>query len=148
VPGQVQIVLAALLNNDPRPFFMHQSNLAGQRLGYPVMDGVLNDYHAVYGPSAPILNLPMSGDGAALRNQQEWTQAMRAGTVTAYVQGNTVTITGPPGTLVPATAPAGTRVGSAGWGSFGSSYAGELSGYTRLGEQPLKLVLPSAPFRG
>ena len=44
-------------------------------------------------------------------------------------------------------APAGTRVGSAGWGSFGSSYAGELSGYTRLGEQPLKLILPSAPFR-
>jgi hypothetical protein len=148
VPGQVQIVLAALLNNDPRPFFMHQSNLAGQRLGYSVMDGVLDAYHAVYGPSAPILNLPMSGDGAALRNQQEWTQAMRAGTVTAYVQGNTVTITGPPGTLVPATAPAGTRVGSAGWGSFGSSYAGELSGYTRLGEQPLKLILPSAPFRG
>jgi hypothetical protein len=147
VPGQVQIVLAALLNNDPRPFFMHQSNLAGQRLGYPVMDGVLNAYRAVYGPSAPILNLPMSGDGAALRNQQEWAQAMGSGTVTAYVQGNTVTITGPPGTLVPTTVPAGTSVGSAGWGTFGSSYAGQLSGYTRLGEQPLKLVLDSAPFR-
>jgi hypothetical protein len=127
---------------------MHQSNLAGQRLAYPVMDGVLNAYHAVYGPSAPILNLPMSGDGAALRNQQEWAQAMRAGTVTAYVQGNTVTITGPPGTLVPTTVPAGTSVGSAGWGTFGSSCAGELSGYTRLGEQSLKLVLGSAPFRG
>jgi hypothetical protein len=147
VPGQVKIVLAALLNNDPRPFFMHQSNLAGQRIAYAVMDDVLNAYRAVYGSSAPILNLPMPGDGVALRNQQEWTQAKRAGTVTAYVQGNTLTITGPPGTLVPATAPAGTSVGSAGWGSFGSSYAGELSGYTRLGEQPLKLVLPSAPFR-
>jgi hypothetical protein len=148
VPGQVQIVLAALLNNDPRPFFMHQSNLAGQRLGYSVMDGVLNAYRAVYGPGAPILNLPMSGAGAAMRNQQEWAQAMRAGTITAYVQGRTLTITGPPGTLVPATAPAGTSVGSAGWGTFGGSYAGELSGYTRLGEQPLRLVLPSAPFRG
>jgi hypothetical protein len=147
VPGQVQIVLAALLNNDPRPFFMHQSNLAGQRIAYAVMDGVLNAYRAVYGASAPILNLPMSGDGVALRNQQDWTRARRAGTVTAYVQGNTVTITGPPGTLVPATAPAGTSVGSAGWGSFGTSYAGELSGYSRLGEQPLRLVLPSAPFR-
>jgi hypothetical protein len=108
---------------------------------------VLNAYRAVYGASAPILNLPMSGDGVALRNQQDWTRARRAGTVTAYVQGNTVTITGPPGTLVPATAPAGTSVGSAGWGSFGTSYAGELSGYSRLGEQPLRLVLPSAPFR-
>jgi hypothetical protein len=148
VPGQVQIVLAAVLNNDPRPFFMHQSNLAGQRLGYPVMDGVLNAYRAVYGPSAPILNLPMSGDGAALLSQQEWAKAMRAGTVSAYVQGNTLTITGPPGTLVPATVPAGTRVGSADWGIFGSSYAGELSGYTRLGDQPLRLVLGSEPFRG
>jgi hypothetical protein len=148
VPGQVQIVLAAVLNNDPRPFFMHQSNLAGERLAYPVMDGVLNAYHAVYGPSAPILNLPMSGDGAVLHNQQEWAQARRAGTVTAYVQGSTLTITGPPGTLVPATVPAGTSVGSAGWGTYGSGYAGELSGYTRLGEQSLKLVLNSAPFRG
>ncbi len=147
VPGQVQIVLAAVLNNDPRPFFMHQSNLAGQRLGYPVMDGVLNAYRAVYGPSAPIVNLPMSGAGAALRNQDLWAQAMGAGTISASVLGNTLTITGPPGTLVPATVPAGTKVGSADWGNFGSPYAGELSGYTRLGDQPLKLVLSTAPFR-
>jgi hypothetical protein len=49
---------------------------------------------------------------------------------------------------VPATVPAGTRVGSADWGTFGNGYAGELSGYTRLSEQPLRLVLGSAPFRG
>jgi hypothetical protein len=143
VPGQVQIVFAALINNDPRPFFMHQSNLTGDRLGYPVMDGVLSAYRAVYNSSAPILNLPMSGDGVAMRNQQLWTQAMSAGTVTAWVQGNTVTISGPPGTPVPTTVPAGTG-GSAG---FGSSYGGEQSGYTRLGEQPLRIVLGSAPFR-
>jgi hypothetical protein len=149
VPGQVQIVLAALLGNDPRPFFMHQSNLAGQRIAYPVMDGVLDAYRAVYGPSAPILNLPMSGDGVAMDNQQQWAQAMQAGSVTAWVQGNTLTISGPPGTLVPSTVPVGTRVGSANWGgSFGSKYAGELSGYTRLGEHPLTLVLPSAPYQG
>ena len=53
---------------------------------------------------------------------------MQAGSVTAYVQGSTLTITGPPGTLVPATAPVGTSVGSAGWGTSGASYAGELSG--------------------
>jgi hypothetical protein len=69
---------------------------------------------------------------------------MRAGTVTAWVEGNTVTISGPPGTLVPTTVPAGTGAGSAAWGS---PYAGERSGYTRLGEHPLELVLGSAPFR-
>lgn len=137
--GQVQIVFAAVLNNDPRPFFMHQSNLTGDRLGYPVMDGVLSAYRAVYGASAPVVNLPMSGDGIALHDQ-----ALRAGTVSAWVQGSTVTISGPPGTLVPVTVPAGTRVGSAAVPTFGSPYTCELSGYTRLGSRPLRLVLGSA----
>ena len=72
VPGQVQIVYTRLLNNDPRPFFMHQSNLTGDRLAYVVMDDILSAYRAVYGPSAPIINLPMSGGGTVLRKQQLW----------------------------------------------------------------------------
>lgn len=147
LPAQVKIIFAAVLNNDPRPFFMHQSNLTGSRLGYPVMSGVLSAYHRVYSASAPIVNLPMSGDGATLHQQALWAQALRAGTVHAYVQGRTVTITGPPGTQVPVTVPAGTRTGSAAGAVFGSSYAGELSGYVKLGVQPLKLVLGSTPYR-
>lgn len=146
VPGQVQIVYRAVLNNDPRPFFMHQSNLTADRLGYPVMDGVLSAYRAVYGASAPIVNLPMSGDGAVLHNQAQWAQALRAGTVSAWVQGNTVTVSGPPGTVVPVTVPAGTTVGSAAGLAFGSPYAGERSSYTTLGSRPLKLALNSAPY--
>jgi hypothetical protein len=147
VPAQVQAVYRDLLKNDPRPFFMHQSNLTGERLAYPVMDGVLSAYRAVYGPSAPIVNLPMSGDGMALRNQQLWAQALRAGTVTAWVQGHTLTISGPPGTTVPVTVPAGSRVGSADGPTFGSPYAGGLSAYTKLGPQPLKINLGAAPYR-
>jgi hypothetical protein len=148
VPGQVQIVYTAVLNNDPRPFFMHQSNLTGDRLGYPVMDGVLSAYRAVYNASAPIENLPTSGDGAVLRDQQLWARALSAGTVSAWVQGNTVTISGPPGTPVPVTVPAGTTVGSAAGPAYGSRYAGEQSGYATLGTQPLKLTLGSAPYLG
>jgi hypothetical protein len=148
VPGQVKIVFNALINNDPRPFFMHQSNLTGDRLGYPVMDGVLSAYRAVYGPSAPIENLPTIDVGVILRNQQLWAQALQAGTVTAWVQGNTITISGPRGTPVPVTAPAGTTVGSAAGPAYGSSYGGELSGFAKLGSQPLKLVLGSAPYAG
>lgn len=147
VPEQVQIVFAAVLNNDPRPFFMHQSNLTGDRLGYPVMNGVLSAYRAVYGASAPIENLPMSGDGVVLRDQALWAQARIAGAVSAWVQGNKVTISGPPGALVPLTVPAGSRAGSAAGPAFGSPYAGELSGYTTLGSQPLTIVLRSAPYR-
>jgi hypothetical protein len=147
VPGQVRIVFNAVLSNDPRPFFMHQSNLTGDRLGYPVMDGVLSAYRAVYNARAPIENLPTPGDGTALRNQQLWSRAMAAGNVTAWVQGNKVTISGPAGTPVPLTAPSGTTVGPAGGPAYGSSYAGERSGYTALGTRPLTLTLPNAPFR-
>ena len=146
VPTQVQIVFNALINNDPRPFFMHQSNLTGDRLGYPVMDGVLSAYRAVY--RAPVDNLPTIELGAIMRNEQLWTQARQAGTVTAWVQGNTVTISGPPGTPAPVTVPAGTRVGSASGPTYGFSYGGDLSGFAKLGSQPLKLVLGSAPYAG
>jgi hypothetical protein len=146
LPTQVQNVLAKVLRNDPRPFFMHQSNLTGDRLGYPVMDGVLAAYRSVYAASAPIVNMPMSADGAALNAQTQWGQALRAGTVTAYVQGSTVTITGPAGTRVPLTLAGSPRVGSAAGPAFGSPYAGERSSYTTLGSRPLKLVLNSAPY--
>jgi hypothetical protein len=146
-PGQVRIVFNAVLNNDPRPFFMHQSNLTGDRLAYLVMDSILSAYRAVYAPSAPIVNLPMSGDGVVLHDQQVWATALREGLVTAWVQGSTVTISGPPGTTVPVTVPEGTTVGSGG-SAFGSPYANELSEYTTLGSQPLRLVLSSAPFSG
>jgi len=127
---------------------MHQSNLTGGRIAYPVMEGVLAAYRAVYGPGAPLVNLPMSRAGAALRNQTRWAQALRAGTVSAYVQGKTVTVTGPAGTPVPLTAPAGTRVGAAAGPAFGEPYGGGRSGFTRLGPGPLTLVLGSAPYRG
>src|SRR5215469_11653140 len=148
LPGQVEVVFAAVLANDPRPFFMHQSNLTGGRIAYPVMEGVLAAYRAVYSPGAPLVNLPMSGAGAALHNQSQWAQALRAGTVSAYVHGTTATVTGPAGTPVPLTAPPGTRVGSAAGPAFGAPYGGDRSGYTRLGSRPLTLVLGSAPYRG
>ncbi|MGH3406231.1 MAG: hypothetical protein ACRDRJ_27595, partial [Streptosporangiaceae bacterium] len=147
LPRQVKIIFAAVLSNDPRPFFMHQSNLTGDRLGYSVMDRVLSDYRAVYRASAPLANLPMSGDGTALHQQALWAGAMRAGTVQAYVRGRTITITGPPGTLVPVTAPAGTRVGQAAGPAFGRPYDGLLSGYAMLGSQPFRLELDVAPYR-
>jgi hypothetical protein len=144
VPGQVQIVYSAVLNNDPRPFFMHQSNLTADRLGYPVMDGVLDAYRAVYNASAPIQNLPTIDNGEVMRNQQLWADAVKSGKITAWVQGNTVTISGPKGTPVPLTAPAGTKLGTA---PYGESYSHEVSGFTTIGSQPLTFTLPAAPYR-
>ena len=137
-----------MLANDPRPFFMHQSNLAGDRLAYDVMDAVLSAYRAVYGASAPIVNLPMSGDGAVLHNQQLWATALREHLVTAWVEGNTVTISGPPGTTVPVTVPAGTTAGSAAARPSAARTPASSPAYATLGSQPLKLTLGSAPFGG
>ena len=58
---------------------MHQSNLTGDRLGYQVMDGVLSAYRSAFGADAPVVNLPMSGDGVVLRDQQLWATAVREG---------------------------------------------------------------------
>ncbi len=140
-------MLHDLLGNDPRPFFLHQSNLTGDRLGYPVMDGVLSAYRAVYGADAPLVNLPMAGDGEALREQQRGPRSLRAGSVTAWVQGRDLTISGPPGTLVPVTVPPGTRSGVAAGPGFGEAYGGARSAWVRLGDRPVRLALPSAPFR-
>jgi hypothetical protein len=101
----------------------------------------------VYRPAAPLVNVSMAGDGAALRDQQLWAAALRSGTVTAWVQGRTVTISGPPGTLVPVTVPAGTRSGPAAGAVFGHSYAGQRSAYLTLGAAPVRLAIPAAPFR-
>ena len=147
LPLAVRLVFLDTLDNDARPFFMHQSNLTGDRLGYPVMDGVLKAYRSVYNASAPYLNLSMAGDGAKLRAQQLWAAALKKGTVTAWVQGRTVIVSGPPGTMVPVTVPAGTRSGSAAGAAFGQQYGGERSAYVPLGNGPLKLTLPAAPFR-
>jgi hypothetical protein len=139
VPGQAQIVLAAMLSNDPRPFFMHQSNLTADRLGYPVMDAVLSAYRAVFGPQAPVTDLPMDADGVVLRDQQLWSQ--ESGKVSAWVEGDTLTVAGPPGATVPVTVPAGSR-----GAEFVNPYAGEKSGFTTLGAHPLTITLPSAPY--
>jgi hypothetical protein len=147
LPTQIRTMLGAVLGNDPRPFYMHQSNLTGDRLGYPLMDGVLSDYKSVFAGNTPIINQRMSADGEALSEQDTWAQTLSAGSVSGYIQGNTVTITGPSGTSVPVTVPAGTRVGSAKGAVFGTAYAGERSGYTTLGAGPLTLVLTSAPYQ-
>src|SRR5258708_10130963 len=127
------MVYGGVVSTDPRPLFRDQSTLTGDRLGYPVMDGILSAYGAVYAPSAPIANLPMSGDGVVLRNQQLWAQALHAGTVTSWVQGQTVTISWPPGTTVPVTVPAGARPGSVSGPAFGRPYAANLAESPKLG---------------
>jgi hypothetical protein len=148
LPVQINNMLGAVVQNDPRPFMFHQSNLTNDRLLYPVVNGVLSQYQNVFATNAPIVNQRLGDAGTALHNQDLWAQTTSAGSVSGYVQGNTVTITGPSGTSVPVTAPTGTKVNTANGANFGSAYGGEQSAYTTLGSGGLKLVLKATPYQG
>ncbi|HEX8869665.1 MAG TPA: hypothetical protein VF821_28660, partial [Lentzea sp.] len=143
LPQQIQITLGYVLQNDPRPFYMHQSNLVQDRLAYQVMSGVLGAYRGVFNGNTPVVNATMTQEGQALAAQNAWAATQNAGTVSGYVQGNTVVVTGPAGTQVPMTVPNQTKLGTS---TFGSAYAGQRSDYTTLGTAGAKFTLPSTPF--
>ncbi|HEY5833180.1 hypothetical protein [Streptomyces sp.] len=148
-PLEARIGLGHVLANNPRPHFVHQSNLAEERIAYPVLERVLSDYQALFAPSTPIVNLRMADVATELQRRTAWDTAVKAGRVTAYRIGGAVTISAPSGTPVTATMPAGTRqVLLLGLGStpFGGAYAGALSGWTKPGllQSAVSLTVPAA----
>ncbi|MGW0191086.1 hypothetical protein ACWDV7_35895 [Streptomyces sp. NPDC003362] len=141
VPLERRIALGHVLANDPKPHFIHQSNLAEDRIAYPVLDGVLDTYATLFAENTPVVNPRMKDIGVELQRRAAWRAAVRDGQVTAYRVGDTVTVEAPDGVAVPATAPDGTtRAGAA----FGEAYAGERSGWTAAPAAPLTLTLPTS----
>ncbi|MEV5876430.1 hypothetical protein AB0L75_19790 [Streptomyces sp. NPDC052101] len=142
VPLETRIALGHVLSGDPKPHFIHQSNLAEDRIAYPVLNGVLDGYDALFADNTPLVNLRMKDIGTELQRRAAWKSAVDAGRVTAYRIGDTVTVQAPSGTAVTATLPTGTTAGGA---AFGTAYAGELSGWTPSSGTPLTFTLPSSP---
>ncbi|MFE6618141.1 hypothetical protein [Streptomyces sp. NPDC057740] len=141
VPLERQIALGHVLGNDPKPHFIHQSNLAEDRIAYPVLDGVLDTYGTLFAQNTPLVNLRMKDIGNELKRRASWRTAVADGQVTAYRIGDTVTVESPAGVDVPATMPEGTtRDGAA----FGEAYAGERSAWTAATATPLTLTLPQS----
>lgn len=153
VPLEARIDLGHVLSNDPRPHFIHQSNLSEDRIVYPVLEKVLSTYRALHADNAPIVNLAQKDIGAEFQRRAAWNTALANGQVSAYRVGDTVTVNAPAGVQVQATMPTGTTqklaIGSA---AFGTAYAGTLSGWVKPGalqsSVQLKLsaaVTPAAP---
>ncbi|ROP53686.1 hypothetical protein [Streptomyces sp. PanSC9] len=145
VPAEAHTDLGHVLGNDPRPHYAHQSNLAEDRLLYPVLDRVLADYQGLFADNTPIVNLRQSAIGTEMQNRAKWQAALDAGKVTAYRIGNTVTVTAPSGTQVPVTASEGTKQQQVlGTTTFGTAYAGQRSAWTAPGllQSALTLKLP------
>ncbi|MFG3231102.1 hypothetical protein ACGFZG_05130 [Streptomyces antibioticus] len=141
VPLETRIALGHVLANDPRPHFIHQSNLAEDRIAYPVLNGVLDGYDGLFTADTPVVNLRMKDIGVELGRRAAWQTALDAGQVTAYRVGDTVTVQAPSGTAVTATLPAGSTLAG---GAFGTPYAGGVSGWTPAGTGPLAFALPAS----
>ncbi|MEU8437543.1 hypothetical protein AB0F18_32530 [Streptomyces sp. NPDC029216] len=141
VPAETRTALGHVLANDPKPHFIHQSNLAEERLAYPVLNGVIDGYDALFAADTPLMNERMKDIGTELRRRGAWKSAVQAGQVSAYRIGSTVTVTAPAGLDVTATLPSGTRLGGA---AFGTPYAGRASGWTPSNGSALDLTLPSS----
>ncbi|MFI6643898.1 hypothetical protein [Streptomyces sp. NPDC050504] len=127
VPLEVRTALAHVLAGDPRPHYAHQSNLAEERILYPVVDRVLAEYRALFTADTPLINPRQSAIGTELHRR-----ALAEGRVSGYRVGDTLVVTAPRGVLAPLTVPAAT--------AFGAPYAGARSGWT----PSIKLRLPTA----
>jgi hypothetical protein len=141
VPLETRIALGHVLANDPKPHFIHQSNLAEDRIAYPVLSGVLDGYKALFADNTPVVNLRMKDIGAELQRRAAWGAALKDGEVTAYRIGDTVTVEAPVGLALTATLPAGTTLSGT---PFGTAYAGSVSGWTPSTGAPLSLALPAS----
>ncbi|MER6957836.1 hypothetical protein [Streptomyces sp. NPDC000618] len=141
VPLETRAALGHLLSGDPKPHFIHQSNLTEDRLAYPVLNGVLDGYRALFADNTPVVNLRMEDIGIELQRRAAWQTALKAGQVTAYRIGNAVTVQGPFGVAVSTSLPTGTTMGGA---AFGTAYAGRLSGWNPSIGLPITLTLPAS----
>ncbi|WP_439333449.1 hypothetical protein [Streptomyces cahuitamycinicus] len=145
VPQEARTALGHALAGDPRPHYAHQSNLAEDRLLYPVMEKVLADYRALFTDGTPLENPRHSAIGTEVQRRAAWQTALANNRVTAYRIGKTVTVTAPSGTQIPVTAPEGTKKQLVlGTTAFGTPYAGARSAWTTPAalQSALTLKLP------
>jgi hypothetical protein len=149
VSSENSIMFRHLMGNDPRPHFMHQSNLADYNPALPETDpnqgGVL---YAVVGPllarydasiergSTPLVQLTSSQIGQALARQDAWAARVAAGKVTAWLQDGRLHVknSDTASADVPLT---GTTVGDL--------YGGQKSGWTSIAAGSERVFSPNDP---
>ncbi|MFG2770382.1 hypothetical protein [Streptomyces sp. NPDC048350] len=147
VPQEARTALSHVVANDPRPHYVHQSNLAEDRILYPVLDRVLADYRGLFADNTPLVTPRQRDVGAELDRRAAWDRALAAGQVTAYRIGTTVTVKAPSGVTAPVTVPEGTRKQLLlGTGVFGTPYAGARSAWAgpEALQSAITLKLPTA----
>ncbi|HET6793240.1 MAG TPA: hypothetical protein VFH45_02285 [Acidimicrobiales bacterium] len=84
------MMLQSILANDARPYYAHQNNLAEEGTFYGVADAMLAKYRSWF--SVPLVQPDMTDAGRILTTEAAWQSALKAGAVTAYLQGGKVHI--------------------------------------------------------
>jgi len=144
-------MLATITNNDPEPFYAHQTNLVGASTSAsvlaPVLTQLVTAYHSTFSAAEPYVQPTLSQAGAILGKKAAWAAALAAGTVTATEQGGTIVIKNTGASLgIPVNAPTGTLIEPAGT-AFGSAYAGSLSDWVTIpAGGTYTLQAPAAPY--
>jgi hypothetical protein len=144
VPLETRFALAHILSNSPKPHYAHQSNLAEERILYPVLDSILTAYRGYFTSSAPLANPTITQSGLELQRQVQW-QSARAH-VSASIRGKRLILHSNAGLLehtsTPLTVPASTS------GPALDAYATERTGWVDVrGFLGTSYVLPAAPVQ-
>jgi hypothetical protein len=148
VPTEARIAYGHVISSEPAPHYAHQSNLAEDRIIYPVLDAVLSRYRSAYTAATPVVNPRMSEVSTQHRQQEAWRTAVANRSVEAYIKGGRVTIINRgPSLAVPITMPAGTKTVILSLlgielltGPFGAVYGPERSAWTELGTNGQQLL--------
>lgn len=149
VDSENTIMFRHLMGNDPRPHFVHQTNLAEWNpalpetdpnqggIVYPVFGGLLSRYDTTFNRSvAPLVQLTTRQIAATLSQQNAWASTLASGKVTAYLQDGRLHIDNNATTSVdvPVT---GTTAGD--------KYAGQRSGWITLTAGQDQTLTPDDP---
>jgi hypothetical protein len=138
LPIEIRNAMRYVTSGDSRPFYAHQSNLAEDRILYPVVQGVLSGYGALYNTTVSPLVTSKTVDMEELEHALH--RADASSTATAYVDATGVHVTAAAGTQIPLTVPA-TSTGTTGL----SAYDGGLSGWvTATGSDAVMATLDPA----
>lgn len=126
VPYEARVMLLHTISNSPRSHYAHQSNLAEDRILYPVLDKTLASYKALFATNTPVVNATMTQLSNEMKNQLDWRTTRSR--INAYVQNGQLKVTlanGTTATLTPVTVPTGTTGGNS-----VSAYGGYLTGWS------------------
>lgn len=81
---EAKTMLEHILANDPRPHYVHQSNLTGDRMVYDLLDAVLDRHRSLF--SVELEQPTLAESGAELARRASWQEALRRHDVTAFLQ--------------------------------------------------------------